>query len=299
MKHPFQTITKFITSLLVFGAMSLVLSAPASAAEMTISPAKVTPEIKRGQKYQGEFELYNTGKDAFKVKIYPHQYEATNDGYKLEGTSDRSLLHKWIKIDTPELEIEADKSATIKYTIDTPNDIPDGGQYAVIFAETVNDEDMNQSGVKATSRLGMLIYASTDGQNRLEGDLNNVTIPFLNIGSKSNFSFNATNTGNTHYDVQAELKITDLFGNQKYHEVKPNLTVLPSLDKKFVFEWTQSPVFALMKVNLKASGLDKTIDETKTVLFISPVFFIILATIVIILGVTYVANKKAKYKYKK
>lgn len=299
MKNPFQIITKFIISLAIIGAAGLMFNTPASAAEMTISPAKATPELKRGQKHQGEFELYNTGKDSFKVKIYAHQYEATNDGYKLNGSSDRSLLHKWIKIDTPELEIEADKSATIKYTIDTPKDIPDGGQYAVIFAETINDEDINQSGVKATSRLGMLIYASTDGQNRLQGELKDVKIPFLNMGTKSIFSFNAKNTGNTHYDTHAELKITDLFGNQKHHEIKPNLTVLPDIDRKFEFEWNRSPVFAIMKVNLKASALDKNIDETKTVLFVSPIFFIILAAIIIILGATYVANKKTRYQYKK
>lgn len=288
----------FIALLMSLGGI-LLLNNPVSAIEMTMSPAKETFDLKKGQKVKGSFRLHNNGGEDLKVKIYPNQYEATNDGYKLESTTSRSLLYKWIKIDQPQVNIKANSSTVVDYTIEVPNDIPDGGQYGLIFAETINDSKPNQTGVIANSRLGMLIYATTDGQNRLEGNFGKVNIAPIQLGPKSTFSFNAKNSGNTHFNINATLTISDLFDNKKYQETKQNLTVLPELDKKFVFEWNQSPIFAIMKVNLKAGFMDQKINETKTVLFVSPAFFAILAIIILILGSTYAVGKKTKYKYKK
>lgn len=303
MKQPLQTISRFFAGILTASLVSIALVSPTQAAnnrvEMTLTPAKTTPELKKGQVYKGEFSIYNTGEVDFKAKVYASPYEATNDGYKLESTSDRSLLHKWIKFDKQQFEIKAGSHVKVDYTIETPKDIPDGGQYGLIFAETINDNPIQGSGVATTSRLGMLVYASTDGQNRQSGQLHGVNIPFLNIGSKSNFSFKAKNDGNTHYDINGELKISDVFGKNKFSLVKNDITILPNLDKKVDFSWDQSPLFALMKVNLKAEGINQKIDETRTVLFISPILIIIISVIILILGATYVANKKLKYRYKK
>lgn len=304
MTQPLQTLTRILTGLVLAAILAAGLNLPASATngkiEMTLSPAKVTPELKKGQTYKGEFSLYNTGEVDFKAKVYASPYEATNDGYKTESNSDRSLLHKWVKFDKTEFKIKAKSSVQVHYLIETPKDIPNGAQYGLIFAETINDTPAQTSGVSTTSRLGMLVYASTDGQNRFQGQLHDVNIPFLNIGSKSNFYFKAKNTGNTHYDVNASITISDLFGKSKFSMIKNDVTILPDLDKKVEFTWDQSPLFALMKVKLKGSGLEQQkIDETRTVLFVSPVLIIILSVIILILGATYAANKKFKYKYKK
>lgn len=303
MKLPLQIITRLFAVFTFAGLVATLVATPTQASDgrtvITMSPAKVTPELKKGQVYNGEFSLYNDGGASLKVKVYASPYEATNDGYKLNTSSDRSLLHKWIKFDQEQVEIPAKKTATIKYSINTPKDIPDGGQYGLIFAETINDQPLEGSGVTTASRLGMLVYASTDGQNRYDGQLHNVKIPFLNIGSKSEFSFNAKNSGNTHYGVRGSITISDIFGNNKVNLSKDDVTILPGVDKKVDFVWEQSPLFALMKVNLKGSGIDQKIDEARTVLFISPILIIIISVIILILGATYAANKKLKYRYKK
>lgn len=305
MKQSLQIFTRIFTSLAIIGAIVSSLSLPASAAngqiEMTVSPAKLTPEIKKGQTHKDKFEVYNSGEADFKIKVYASPYQATNDGYKLESTSDRSLLHNWIKFEQSEYEIKAKSSATVEFSIEAPKNIPDGGQYGLIFAETINDTEMKSSGVTAASRIGVLIYASTDGVNQYAGDFNSINIPFLNINSKANFSVKSQNTGNTHYDVNATLTISDLFGNAKETIVKNGFTVLPDVNKEIEFTWEKAPLIALMNVNLKASAPDinKSIDETRLVLFVSPVFLIILTIIIIIIGTAYVANKKLSYRYKK
>lgn len=304
MQQPLRILTHFGLSLIATSLIGLGLVTPASASnngriEMTISPAKTTPELKKGQIYRGQFELINSGGVDFKARVFASPYQATNDGYKLEDTTDRSLLHKWIKLDQNEVIVKANQSVTIDYSINVPNDIPNGGQYGIIFAETVNENQAQTSGVAAVSRLGMLIYASTDGQNRLEGNLHSTQIPALQIGSQSKFSFKASNTGNSHFDVDATLTITDLFGNQKFRLNRNKFTVLPDLDKQIDMNWERAPVFALMKVNLQAKALDKQLNETRTVLFISPVFFVVIIAIILILGSSYVLNKKYTYKFKK
>lgn len=303
MTQPLQKLTRILTGLVLATILVASLNLPVSATngrtEMTLSPAKVTPELKKGQTYKGEFSLYNTGEVDFKAKVYASPYEATNDGYKLQSTSDRSLLHKWVKFDKTEFEVKAKSSVQVHYTIEAPKDLPNGGQYGLIFAETINNTPTKTSGVAVTSRVGMLVYASTDGQNNFAGELHDVKIPFLNIGSKSEFSFKAKNSGNTHYNVNGEVTVKDLFGNNKFALQKNGITALPGVDKKVDFVWEQSPLFALMKVNLKGSGLDRKIDETRTVLFISPILIIIISVIILILGASYVANKKLKYRYKK
>lgn len=303
MKQPLQTITVILASIALTVISALAINLPASAntklTELAVSPAKATPELKKGQTYNGEFTVYNSGEVDLKVKVSASLYDSSYGGYKLSSSdNNRSLIHKWIKFDKSEIEVKAKSNTVVKYTINTPKDIPDGGQYGLISVETINNQPVQASGVATVLRLNMLVYASTDGQNHYSGDLTDVKIPFLNIGSNNNFSFKATNTGNTHYELNSEFTISDMFGKQKLSMQKSDLA-LPGLDKTITFNWDRSPLFALVKVHLKANGLDKKIDETKTVLFVSPVFFIILATIIVILGATYVANKKLKYTYKK
>lgn len=302
MKQPLQTFQKFFTAIILVSALTLFTNVPASASdqltEITLSPAKTTPSLKKGQSYNGEFMVYNSGEADLKVKVSARPYESSHDGYKMTASNDRSLVHNWIKFKQQEIAIKAKSSVVVPYTIDTPTDIPDGGQYGLISVETINEQPTQSSGVATVLRLNMLVYASTDGQNRYEGKLSDIQIPFLNIGSNNTFSFKATNTGNTHYEINSDFSISDFFGNQKFNMQKDDV-VLPGIDKKIEFNWDRSPIIALTKVQLKANGLNQKIDQTKTVLFISPVFFIILITIIVILGATYVANKKLKYKYKK
>lgn len=302
MKQSLQIIKKIFVTVVVFGVIAISnhtsVFASEQLTEITLSPAKATPSLKKGEVYNGEFTIYNSGETDLKVKVSAKPYESSNNGYKLSSSSDRSLVHNWIKFKKQEIEIKAKSNIIVPYTIDTPVDIPDGGQYGLISVETVNDMPTQSSGVATVLRLNMLVYASTNGENRYEGKIQDINIPFLNIGSDKTFSFKAINTGNTHYDISSDFIISDFFGNQKFSTQKNDI-VLPGIDKKIEFSWDRLPIIALTKVQLKANGLDQKIDQTKTVLFISPVFFIILITIIVILGATYVANKKLKYKYKK
>ena len=303
MKHSLQILSKIIFGLVAVGVVSLLLASPISAAEgnatLTMSPAKADINLKKGETFKGEFSLTNSGGSKIKVKIYPSAYQATNDNYKLETNSVHSQLHRWITADKEEVELEPNQTVKVHYTVKTPKDIPDGGQYAVIFAEITNQGSVQGSGVNVVSRLGMPVFASTNGTDRLAGEVFGAKIPFLQFGSQSRFSFRAKNTGNTHTKVNSSLEIKDLFGNVKYRETKDGLLVAPEIDNKIVeFVWKQSPLIALMNVTLKASMLNSSINQTKLVLFVSPIFLIILL-IIIILGVVYAINHKAKYKFKK
>lgn len=303
MTQPLQIIKKIcmmITIICLIAISSNHHSALASdqLTELTLSPAKTTPSLKKGETYNGEFTVYNSGEADIKVKVSAQPYDSSNNGYKLSLSNDRSLIHNWIKFKQQEITIKARSNAVVPYVINTPKDIPDGGQYGLISVETINNHANQSSGVATVLRLNMLVYASTNGENRYEGAFKDINIPLLHIGSGQDFSFKATNTGNTHYEISSDFTISDVFGNQKFSMQKTDV-VLPSVDKKIEFKWDRSPIIALVKVQLKANGLNQKIDHTKTVLFISPVFFIILITIIIILGATYVANKKFKYKYQR
>lgn len=304
-----SVLTKTLLTIGLVGCLALGMSQPAGASgknEMTLSPARADIDLKAGQPFTDSFRLYNTGETDFKIKFYTEAFQATNDGYTTQTDNHHSQLNKWIKLSISETTINAKESVEVKYTINAPKDLPDGGQYAVIFAEIINEAKADQTGVGTTSRLGMPIYATTNGQNRYDGKFHEIKTPGLVFGSSIKPSFNAKNTGNTHYFVDRSIEIKNMFGNVKLTDTRTGDVVAPEVDRTLFFEWNNPALFDIATITVKASAFDSehkpifdTIEHTKKVVFISPILLIGIIIIILIIGATYVANKKVSYRFKK
>ncbi|MFV0485189.1 MAG: hypothetical protein ACK5MU_03125 [Candidatus Saccharimonadales bacterium] len=162
--------------LLLVSAFTIVSSA-VSAKEDTeeskspvlqISPTMRRLDLKPGEKQAGEMTVHNAGEVEFSFKVYAAPYTVVGDDYEpnFSNETNYTQISRWIKFEGEEYTIAPGKDQIIKYTVAVPQDVPAGGQYATIFAETINEDASKTSGLQAVSRVGMIVYASIEGAIR-------------------------------------------------------------------------------------------------------------------------------------
>ncbi len=290
--------THYKKSLLIavlIGWLGLFLHTPVladkPAIEMTISPAKTKIDLAAGQNYSGSFKVINSGQDSFKFKVYATPYQIKDEAYTQPDfvkETPRTQLSRWVKFEQTEYSIKPEQTLEIKYQVKVPTNIPDGGQYAVLMAETISKNDAMINSIK---RIGMIIYGHTDGQTIEQGTATINQPSFFNFGAKVNSIVDFNNTGNTDFDGTIKTEIFDLFDNLKQDQEK-SFTVLPETNRKARHQWSNQPKIGLYKVKITASFLDQTTTKTAWILFISPILVLALGLLIIAIIIKQAFEKK-------
>ncbi len=276
--------------------------------EILLSPASDTIDLKAGQTFEGKFKVYNTGDIDFDFNVSASPYSVKNEDYDQDFNqqTDQTQLSDWVEFEQVDYFIKAGESVDVKYKVDVPKDIPAGGQYAVLFAETaLNSEG---SSIKANQRVGILLYAHTDGKTVLEGNADQPKIPKIKFDSNLVVKQLIENTGNTDFDATVQMTVKTLFGKEieinlnspdgKQLHNREGIKVLPKSRRAIEVKWQSAPLFGLYKVNISTKFLDKTSESDGWVLFISPIIIAIIA-LAIIMIIIWSRYGKPKQNYKK
>lgn len=266
--------------------------------QITMSPAKDRIEIKAGETTSSKFKILNTGQKPFKFKVYASPYHITNANYESEYETETPMnqISRWIKFDQTEFALEPDQEVEVAYKVETPADIPDGAQYAVIFAETEPEESEGQQ-VVSNKRLGMLVYARGDGESKMSGESALSKIGFWQLGQGLKFEPEVKNTGNTDFAATVRFKAKSLFGKEEIIAEPNNLQeidIIPDTTRALSFEWEETPTFGLVKLTTEIKYLDKTDIHENWVLFMSPLAVVIALLIVAAIIIRMLYGKKKK-----
>ena len=294
---------------------------------LTISPVSKTWSIKPNNVYDGKLTVTNDGSEEMKVSVYAspyfYSYSEQEDTYKLGFNVENSYtqIARWITIKdsngnyvaNPTFTIpskgegESVKTFDIEYRITTPASIPDGGQYAALFVQTLTGRT-NQNGIHTETSAGMIIIGhSAEGETVVKSEINNMSVGFgeraIGTTAKNVIYGNAKikNTGNTDFYAKGVLKVEPIIGFSSYEtEDAVTVSVIPDAELPIEEKWTETPGFGIYKVTwtITAGEANETVEQV--IFIVSPIFIIIsiivltIVVISIIIGVRRSKERKSR-----
>lgn len=304
------SVKNFIYGYIYLLAASLVLSvlficsSPAQAqnsadnVQITLSPISQTINISPSSSYSGSFAIFNSGSVELDFDVYATPYRVKNDNYDPLFTSpsshqqvDRTQIARWINFPQENFRLKPGESVDVAYTVNTPASIPDGGQYAALFAQTKTSET---SSINSQKRVGMLLYARGDGKTINKGYSHDLDLNFWQSAPTFSLVQKVTNQGNTDFSAKVTMSISDIFGNIKYTDDSTRV-LLPDTTRNIKLDWPNAPALSLMKIKTSVSLLGKTSNYSQTVLFATPtaLFGLITAILLVISGGIYVFKRQS------
>jgi hypothetical protein len=297
---------RFITSGLVLALMFVFgfLPGTAFAAEtpgpresITLSPVKERFSVDAGGVKTGEITIVNDGETAYDFIMYsrPYSIGAQDETYANPNFTTQTPTtdaYQWVQFDKARYHIEAGKTLKINYTIRVPQDAAPGGHYGVIFAETQPEQTTAGNSVVRKKRVGMIIYATVNGQYQMGAQHLGTNIPFMQFRNPLTASTRIQNTGNSDFFVSTVYRVTDVFGNQKFR-ADQDFAVLPKTTRQITFNWDNAPWFGLFKAEVKASFLDQEKTQSGYVL-LAPRWLLVVLALTAVGGVVYVVLRRKR-----
>ncbi len=287
---------------------------------LTLSPVSETLDISSNSSYEKSLKIKNEGSSEVKIKVYAapysYVYSEQEDLYKLgySHENDFTQISRWIRIadadgkyvENPTFKLGAGEEREIFYKIKTPDNIPAGGQYAVIFAQTVAS-DSNDGGIKTEASTGMVIYGrSTEGDLVVSPEIHDLEIgQGLQIGAQKaeNNDFygkaKVKNNGNVDFYARGVLKVEPIIGVASYETSgnKGSVSVIPESEQIVKDVWEGSPDVGIYKVTWTVTAGEDTQTVEKIVFLITPlvaILFILVLTGIIVGVIIFIKKRKER-----
>lgn len=270
--------------------------AKAGGTSISITPVSNVLQISSNSEYNAKFTVNNDGSEVMKIEVYaaPYSYihSEEDDTYKLGFNKENNFtqIARWITfkdndgnyVKKANYSIEPEKSIEVDYKIATPDNIPAGGQYAVIFAHTLTSS-VSASGIRTEASPGLVVYGrSTEGKIDTTAEISDLKIEqSVSDGTNTRNHFFASakvkNSGNVDFNAIGKMKVESIIGFSSYEtpDNKGRISVIPESELVVSDEWEETPSFGIYKVTwtVKASDAEETVE--KVVFLISPLAIII------------------------
>ena len=291
-------ISKRIALLVAFMAVYLLLALGGNAVHaeggefkgLEISPASNRIELSNGEVYTGEMSVKNSTDADMNVEMSVGSYSIEDSNYgspNYDSPSKYSVIKDWIQLDKNEFVLAPDESTVVRYTINTPANPPAGMQFATIFASTTPSEELEGSGIVATSRIGMVVSAlMKDGETIEQANIQNEKIDGYQPTSPLKASFAIKNEGNVGVDVSYSMTVKSAInGTEVYKSNTDSSSVYPESTRNFTVNWDQVGIgFYNVELNITLNGKNHTV---KKLVCTVPIWIIILIIIAILSLVAY------------
>ena len=281
---------------------------------LQISPVANRVVLNPGDTLTYKMQVSNIGSKKFKFRVYATPYSIANEAYEVNFSKEtnRTQISRWItfnqnanaKNDSEKrwqnevaFEIEPDKHQNVEYKISVPKDIPEGGQYATIFAESVPEDTSGATGVRTISRVGLILYGRTNGKTIEVAEITNFNMKSFMTGGKISAEVDIANKGNTDFTASVTMKIDKFIGGT-VAELKTPYPIIPdSPTRHAIQEWDDTPIFGIFRVTTTVTALDQITTESRIILIL-PIWIIIimlvLLTIIIVWLIILIRKRRAQ-----
>lgn len=253
-------------------------------------------------------EIKNVGSQAFRYKVYASPYVVKGEDYSLDFSESASTTYtqisRWINFanenggwsNTVTREIQPGETQTIAYRIDVPEDVPGGAQYAVIWAQTINDANGGSSGVSTLSQAGMVISGRSIGDTRQTADVYDYDFMRFTFGGALTAQAVIKNTGNADFEAHYNYSAKTLFGKEIYED-SGSIATFPDTEYHVNVNWENTPFLGIFRVTFALDGADARVSESHIVV-IMPLFImillILLLTVVIVWIIIIIRKRKER-----
>lgn len=287
---------------------------------ISISPVSKILQLSANSVYEDTFTVSNNGSSDMRFETYAapyaYTYSEADDSYQLGFSRENTYtqITRWITFrqtdgtyaEKATFVAAPGASVEVAYKISTPESIPAGGQYAVLFAHTLT-ADTNVSGIKTEASPGLVVYGRAEGETKASSEIRDMKIDTTMMVENQekqiiNASAKVKNTGNVDFMASGRLKVTGIFG-QVYYETqgvsaKSRVSIIPEAELPVTDSWDETPFFGLFNVEWTVTGSGGTTETiTRFVAIIPPVVIIVtilLLTIVIIWIIIVLRKRKVR-----
>ncbi len=291
------------------------------ATSISISPVSKILQLAPNSTYEDNFVITNNGNAPLNFEVYAapygYTYSEAEDAYKLGFDKETvyTQISRWISfkdangnyVEKPTFTANAGENITIEYKISTPESIPAGGQYAVLFAHTLSGSTDSSTGIKTEASPGLVVYGRAEGDTVIASEVSNLKIEQtmkVDGADKSliNASAKVKNTGNVDFMASGVLKVTGIFGNV-YYESTPSssgarISVIPDTELVVSDSWKETPFFGFFNVEWTVYANGEASEPITKFVVIMPAIIIIaiilLLTIVIVWIIIMVRKRKER-----
>ena len=289
----------------------------ASSTSIGITPVNKVLRLEPNTSYEDSFTVTNGGNTAMDFEVYaaPYSYvfSEDDDEYRLGFSHETAYTQivRWITfkdtkgnyVEKPVFTVEPGGETKVTYRNSTPSSIPDGGQYAVLFAHTLSATVLS-NGIKTEASPGLVLYGRSNGETINSAEISGLQInQSLNENGKISNAINASakvkNTGNVDFMAHGKMKVTGLFG-QVYYETPSTqglLSIIPETELVASDKWEETPYFGFFNVTWTVDAAESTETITRTILIMPLpiiVFLILLLTIITIWIILMVRKRKER-----
>lgn len=303
-----KKLLKTVTAAVAALALAIVPATAAYADEkpavwLQVSPVANRVTLNPGDELPYTMQVDNIGSQKFKFRVYAAPYSIQNENYEVNFSAEtnRTQISRWIKfnqnkdakkdsekrwVEEATFEVEPGEHQVVEYLISVPKDIPDGGQYATIFAESVPESDSEITGVRTISRVGLILYGNTLGKTVEKSTVSDIDLSSFIINGKITAKADIKNEGNTDFTATMSMKIEKLIGGPVAEISNPYPMLPDSPARHAELAWEDTPVFGIFKVKATVKALGETKEVSKIVI-IMPIFIIIIMVILLTIIITW------------
>ena len=160
--------TKFFKTNLIIGFLLLAFATKAHASFMA-APMKFDCSIEAGESQSYSFWVNNKSDKPLRLKIYTNDFWVGPSGAEVfyESGHIEHSCSPWIELDTEELELAAQETATIQFKVTVPEGIY-GTYWGMIFVEQTSTPKLHKAkegersfSISTFQRVGIRIYTET------------------------------------------------------------------------------------------------------------------------------------------
>ncbi len=255
---------------------------------LSISPTLFDMSGEPGQTWQSKLRVVNV--NSFDLTVY---VEVVNFAPRGEGgdgrfvpvtadMADGSTLAEWISVTKEAVVIPREQTSDIPFIVTIPKDAAPGGHFAAILIGTKPPkQDSGQSRLQTAQMVTSLFFTRVAGDVHEVGSIREFTTSKSYLGTPEvAFSLRFENKGNVHLRPQGEIKILNMWGEERgivpINQYTNFGNVLPNSIRKFDFtwkgEWSMSDIGRYTAIATLGYGTEeKQFASSKTNFWVIPI----------------------------
>ncbi len=293
----------FITTTLIGIFAWTTLCFAQESVTLSISPTLYDMSAEPGQAWSSSLKVVNV--NPFDLTVYA---EVVNFSPQGEGGDGRFLpidpaqaegatLAEWFTISREPITIPREQTIEIPFTVQVPTDASPGGHFAAILVGTkpVRSEE-GLAKLQTAQMVTSLFFTRIAGDITEAGSIREfTTTKSLLSRPEATFSLRFENKGNVHLQPQGEIKIFNMWGEERgvipINQYTSFGNVLPNSIRKFLFtwegEWSVSDVGRYTAIaTLGYGSSEKKFSTSTTIFWVLPVKLLLTVLVGLVLFVS-------------
>jgi hypothetical protein len=240
---------KCLVPLALVAALSLALTA-APALGLTVSNAAMVGNVNPGQTYTHTMTVSIDSGDAatdVSVDVAGVQQSASGGFQLVDASHDTSQYsaRQFVTFDKTAFHLEPGGSEDVTATVMVPQDVGDGGRYAMIHIVTT---PVATGGVGMASAVDVPVYLTVNNSPLIhKGEITGVASGEITSGQPINIWTDFESTGNHHFKVKGEVTVTNDRGQTLGIITTPvtSTSILPGMVRKLEASFIPGVVLAV------------------------------------------------------